>query len=48
MEETENYELVPPEEDHNPLGSRWVHKVKLNADGSLLKRRSRLVAKENE
>ena len=48
MEETETFELVPPADDQNPLGSRWVYKTKRNADGSVLTLRSRLVAKGNE
>ena len=48
MEETETFELVPPADNQNPLGSRWVHKKKLNADGTVLKLKSRLVAKGNE
>ena len=48
MEETETFELVPPKDDQDPLGCRWVHKVKRNADGTVMKLKSRLVAKSNE
>lgn len=48
MEETETYELVPPEEDQHPVGCGWVYKIKLNADGTVLKPRARLVARGNE
>ena len=48
MVETETFELVPPEENQHPVGCGWVHEVKLNADGSVLKLRSRLVARGNE
>ena len=40
MKETETFELVPPTDDQNPLGSRWVYKTKRNADGSVLTLRS--------
>lgn len=48
MEETETYSLVPPEEGQNPIGCGWVYKTKLNADGTVLKLRSRLVARGNQ
>lgn len=48
MKESETFELVPPADDQNPLGSRWVYKTKRNADGTVLCLRSRLVAKGNE
>ena len=44
----ETFELVAPEADEKPASSGWVHKVKLNAYDSLLKLRSRLVARVNE
>ncbi|XP_048605730.1 uncharacterized mitochondrial protein AtMg00820-like [Brassica napus] len=46
--ETNTFTLVPRSEDMHVLGNRWVHRVKLNADGSFKKLRSRLVAKGNE
>lgn len=48
MHETETWDLLPPHEDHNPLSCGCVHKVKLNADGSVNKFKSRLVATGNE
>lgn len=48
MKETETFELVPPEDGQNPLGCQWIYKIKLNADGTVLKLRSRLVARGNE
>lgn len=39
---------MPPPPDVRPIGCGWIHKVKLNADGTLLKLRSRLVARGNE
>lgn len=46
--ETEMWSLVPLPSGVKPIGSGWVHKVKLNVDGTLLKLRSRLVARGNE
>lgn len=46
--ETETFELVPPEEGQNPVGYGWIHKTKLNADGTVYKLISRLVARGNE
>lgn len=40
--------LVPRRDDMNVLGSRWIHTVKLNPDGTMLKLKSRLVAKGYE
>lgn len=47
-EETETFSLVPLPKDVKPLGSRWVHRVKLNSDGTFKCFRSRLVAKGYE
>lgn len=44
-DETKTWSLVPRPPDTHVLGCRWVHKVKLNADGTVQKLRSRLVAK---
>lgn len=48
MEETETFELVPPEEGQNPIDCGWVYKSKLNADGTLRNLRARLVARGNQ
>lgn len=48
MHETGTWDLVPPEEGQNPIGCGWVHKIKLHADGTVSKLRSRLVARGNE
>lgn len=37
--------LVPPPENENFLGCRWLHKVKYNPNGTVRKLKSRLVAK---
>ena len=44
MHETGTWDLVPPHEDQKPLSCGWVHKVKYNADGTMNKFKSRLVA----
>lgn len=46
--ETQTWSLVPRPKDDHVIGCRWVHKVKLHADGTVEKLRSRLVAKGNE
>ena len=46
--ETSTWDIVPYEEGMHVLGCRWVFRTKLNADGTLLKRRPRLVAKGYE
>ena len=38
------WELVPPPHDKNIVGSKWVFKVKRNADGTVQKFKARLVA----
>lgn len=48
MEITHTWDLVPPDQAIQPISSGWVHKSKLNADGTLNKRNSRLVARGNE
>ena len=40
--------MVPYEEGMHVLGCIWMFRTKLNADGTLDKKRSRLVAKGNE
>ncbi|XP_019082679.1 PREDICTED: uncharacterized protein LOC109125489 [Camelina sativa] len=42
--EANTFSLVPPTLDMHVLGSKWVFRVKLNADGSLYKFKARLVA----
>lgn len=44
-EETGTWSLEPATPGMNILGCRWVHRVKLNADGTYKSLRSRLVAK---
>lgn len=39
---------MPRTPDMHVLGSGWVHRVKLNADGTLNKLKSRVVARGNE
>ena len=46
--ETKTWSLVPRPADAHVLGCRWVHKIKLNEDGTVGRLRSRLVAKGNE
>ena len=41
--ENDTWELVPPEESQNFVGSRWVYKVKRNEDGSIDCYKARLV-----
>jgi histone deacetylase 1/2 len=41
----ETWELVPPPKGINLIDSRWVYKVKRNADGSVERFKARLVAK---
>ena len=42
--ENNKWELVPPEEDQNVVGSGWVYKVKKNEDGSVHRFKARFVA----
>ena len=41
--ENDTWELVPPEENQNVVGSRWVYKVKRNENGSVYRFKARLV-----
>ena len=45
--ETKTFSLVPRSPNMNVLGSLWVFRNKLNADGTFGKRRARVVAKGN-
>lgn len=48
MVETETFELVPPSPEQKLINNGWIYKEKLNADGTHLKLRARLVAQGNE
>lgn len=48
MEITHTWDLVPPDPNIKPISCGWIHKSKLNTDGTLNKRKSRLVARGNE
>ena len=39
------WDLVSPPKNCNPVGCKWVFRVKYNSDGSILKYKARLVAK---
>ena len=45
LKENRTWDLVPPPEGKNIVGSRWVFKAKRAADGSIQKYKARLVAK---
>lgn len=45
---TETWDLVPPDDDIQPLGCKWLFRTKLNADGSLDKLKACVVAKGYE
>ena len=47
-DETKTWSLVPYPSGAHVLGCGWVHKIKLNADGTVEKLRSRLVAQGDE
>ena len=40
----DTWELVPPPDDKNPVGSRWVFKVKCDEEGTVDRFKARLVA----
>ena len=44
MHENQTWELVPRPVGKNIVGSRWVFKIKRNADGSISRHKARLVA----
>ena len=37
--------LVPPPPNHQPVGCKWVYRIKRRADGSIERYKARLVAK---
>ena len=41
----DTWELVPPDPVHNLVGSKWVYRIKRNADGSVKRFKARSVAK---
>lgn len=45
LENNKTWVLVPLPEGKHPIGSRWVYKIKRNADGSIERHKARLVAK---
>lgn len=47
-QETRTWSIVPHPSNANILGWGWVHKIKLNTDGTVEKLHSRLVARGNE
>ena len=42
--ENNTWDLVPPPENKNVIGSKWVYKVKRKADGSFERFKARLVS----
>lgn len=45
MEENDTWDVVPLPKGKKAIGCRWVHTLKFNADGTLERRKSRLVGK---
>ena len=45
LKKNDTWELVPMPKGVNPMGCRWVYNLKYNADGSLERYKSRLVAR---
>ena len=48
MDITHTWDLVPPDPTIEPISCGWVYKSQLNADGTLKKRKARLVARGNQ
>ena len=44
LKQNQTWELVPRPTDQNVIGSRWTFKLKLGADGSVVRHKARLVA----
>ena len=45
FERNEVWELIPRDESHQIIGTKWVFKNKLDEDGNITKNKARLVAK---
>jgi len=39
------FEVIPRPQDKNVIGSKWVFVIKWNEDGSIKRRKARIVAK---
>ena len=45
IERNQTWELVPIPKDKNVVGTKWIFKNKLNENGEIIKRKTRLVCK---
>jgi hypothetical protein len=45
IEKNDTWELVPRPKDKNVIDTKWVYKTKLNEDGQVTRKKSRLVCK---
>jgi hypothetical protein len=45
LQRQHTWSLIPPSNDQNLVGCRWVYKIKRNTDGSVSRYKARLVAK---
>lgn len=45
LEKNDTWELVDLPKGIKPITSKWIFKIKRNADGSILKHKARLIAK---